>query len=484
MPMLALTVSLFFSAFLIVQDCRRRRSVSSAVWIPTAALMVLGSRPLSVWLSGGQVHLGTQMANDQAPSVIDELFFFGILGGSLLVVSLRRIRWRKFLGSNPALMLLYLYFAISILWSSDPIGSTKRVVKDFGLLAPAGLLLTEKDPLRAMRAVYARSAYLLLPLSVVFIRYFPALGRQYSPTGEVTATGITTQKNSLGEIVLLSSIFLIWDYLESRPASSKFRLSQIPANLVIFLAMGGWLLHVSQSKTSLLCVLIATFLVARSGRLLSPILSRAVLIAVLCLPFIVLFSQKFGFLIAPLVEAVGRNMTFTGRTSIWEHITLQTVNPLIGSGFWNFWGGPGGYKVNLEMNSVIPNAHDGYIDLYLDGGILGLILLFMLLFSSGNRMIGLLSRDRDLNHYTRMRFAVLIVLIVYNISETTFFRVGPLWMTSLLMFVQYPAPLRAPVVEKGKGERFRRGAFTGTARSVPQPRSARTPQTSWIQILA
>ena len=68
------------------------------------------------------------------------------------------------------------------------------------------------------------------------------------------------------------------------------------------------------------------------------------------------------------MHALGRNATFTGRTQIWEHINIDTVNPLFGSGYWNFWGGPGGERINQEMQSLIPNAHNGYLDIYLDGG--------------------------------------------------------------------------------------------------------------------
>jgi O-antigen ligase len=440
MPLLALTVSLLFSAFLIVRDYRRRPSLSAAIWIPTMLVMVLGSRPVSLWMSGGAGRSPFEMANDAATSPLDQIFFLSVLGSSFLVAALRGFKWSKLSAANPAIMLFYLYFALSVMWSTDPSGSTKRIIKDFGLLFVGGVIFTEKNPLQAIRAVYVRCAFVLLPLSVVFIKYFPNYGRSYGIAGEQMMTGVTTQKNSLGEIVLIFSLFLIWDYLEMRPAGAKFRLSRIPWDLIILLLNGIYLLQLSQSKTALVCTLVGAFLLVRSGRLLSKTLNRTVLAGALCLPFLVLFSQQFSSVVAPLIEAMGRNMTFTGRADIWANITLSTVNPLIGDGYWNFWGGPGGYKINVAMNSIIPNAHNGYLDLYLDGGFLGLTLLFVMLLVCGRRITKRIKVGGDVNRYQRMRFAVLIAAIIYNLSESTFARMGPIWFTTLMMIVEFPLP--------------------------------------------
>jgi len=59
-----------------------------------------------------------------------------------------------------------------------------------------------------------RVSYVLFPLSVVFIKYFPALGRSASRAGENMFTGVTTQKNSLGEMAFVFSIMILWDLVE------------------------------------------------------------------------------------------------------------------------------------------------------------------------------------------------------------------------------------------------------------------------------
>jgi O-antigen ligase len=132
-------------------------------------------------------------------------------------------------------------------------------------------------------------------------------------------------------------------------------------------------------------------------------------------------------------------MTFTGRADIWDHITLSTVNPLIGAGYWSFWGGPGGFAIDQAMKTTVPNAHDGYLDIYIDGGFIGLTMLLVMLVASGLRIVKRLElKDRLANRYALFRFAILIVAICYNLSESQFARMSMIWFTTLLMFVEFP----------------------------------------------
>jgi O-antigen ligase len=442
MGTLGLLLSLLFSTVFIVIDCRRRKSVSAAVWVPTILLLILGSRHVSTWAAGGHPAvdvMGHVMGNENDASPLDTVFYGLVLAASLFIATARGINFLRVIRNNIVLSGFYSYWVISVSWSGDPMGSTKRVVKDFCLLFIAGVFFSEKDPMDAMRAVYIRCAAVLFPLSMVFIKWFPNLGRDYTAAGNIMITGVTEQKNTLGEIILVSSIFLVWDQFEQfRRANVHFSLLRIPWDRAFLLLLGLWLLHLSDSKSALLCTIIGIFLVARSGWLASPKVSRMVLAGALALPVLLFFSHQFDSLIAPIVESLGRNMTFTGRTDIWDQINASTVNPLVGAGFWNFWGGPGGLAIELAMHTSVPNAHCGYVDLYLDGGVIGLILLYILLSTCGMRIIRYLKRSADEDRFLRVRFAFLIIAIIYNLSETAWFRVSFIWCTVLMMIVTFP----------------------------------------------
>lgn len=452
MATIALIASLIFSGFLVAMDCRRRKKVSAGIWFPTLLLSIVASRPLSEWVSGTSYSWERAviggMGNDVSANPLDTGFFILVMLGSLVLASARGTRWSVLLRANPAIVLFYLYFFLSVSWSGDPSGSLKRVIKDVGLLFVASVLFTESDPTEAIRAVYFRCASILLPLSVVFVKYYPAFGRSYMVNGTMMFTGVTTQKNTLGEICLVFGLLLMWDYLEDLRTATETRWKRGWDRLIL-IAIAAWLLHLSQSKTALVCVAAGVVLIARNTNFISRRINGLIFAVALWLPFLIFFSQKFGSFIEPLVQALGRNMTFTGRTDIWQHITFGTVNPLIGGGYWNFWGGPDGYAIAESMTTSIPNAHCGYIDVYLDGGFIGLAFLFAVLIVCGNRLLRSFRSNPDVDRFIRVRFAILVVMILYNNAESEFARISPIWFTTLIMIASFP-----------------RAAFAGSARTV------------------
>src|SRR5580693_2383676 len=148
----ALFLCILFIAYLLWRDIKRRKTLSWAVWLPTIYMLIVGSRPLSMWFGGGHSFGGQGLANGAEGSPIDQIFFFTLLVGSFAVATSRRAQWGRLFASNFPLMLFYGYFVLSVLWSEDPMGSVKRLFKDFGMLFVIGLMLTEKDPLEAIGA--------------------------------------------------------------------------------------------------------------------------------------------------------------------------------------------------------------------------------------------------------------------------------------------------------------------------------------------
>jgi exopolysaccharide production protein ExoQ len=434
-PALALLLTLVLIAALLFCELRRHPSVSASLWIPTLLFLIIGSRPVSAWLGSDVLVPG---ANGEG-NVLDRSFYFCLIVAAWLVASRRRVRWRRLFAANGWLMLFYLYFAMSVAWSPDPSGSFKRVVKDFGTVFVVSVILSESDPLQAIRAVYLRCACVLIPLSALFVKYYPDLGRAYSIAGYPTFTGVTTQKNSLGELLMVVVLVLVWDYLETRVESRPTWMT-IPWDRLLLLLMSLWLLNVSESKTAMLCLAIGVCLFLRTGPLASRLASGIVLVVALSAPLFLLFLPDFAPLLAPLVQILGRNITFTGRTEIWEHIDWTTVNPFFGAGFYTFWESSAGSAIRdaVGMHWLV-SAHNGYLDVYLDGGIVALVLLFILLLSRGTRMIGTL----HLNRFQRFRFAVLIMALFYNLSESTFARLIPIWFTTLLVLIDFPDPHKA-----------------------------------------
>lgn len=422
---LAILLSLLFIAWLWRKDHQLRRELSAAIWIPVIWLMVLGSRSLSFWFgftsSGGSLE----------GNAFDRTFYLIQIVVSVVILSRRQFPFGVFYRNNAALFIFYLWLLLSLAWSGYPFVTFKRWFKEIGGIFVMLLILSEKNPMEALKAVYTRCAYVLIPLSVLFIKYVPEFGRVYSNQGGVQYCGVTEQKNSLGEIVLIFSLILIWDMVQSweDPERRKDRKRFIYPLAVI--AMGLYCLQISDSKTAMICLMAGT-VVLLSHRL--PLLkSSPTNIFWLCIlggPAFLGLDKLFK-ISATLLAMIGRDSTFTGRTEIWKVVREHPVNPIFGSGYLAYWDKTGVVEIG-DYEAELKTAHNGYLEIYLDGGFigLGLLLLFLLVLA-----MGIVRNLRQKHHFARLQFAFFLVTVLYNFSESTFARRGPLWFTFVLMSV-------------------------------------------------
>src|SRR5215218_10133365 len=247
---LVLLFSLLCFRWLVKKDNALRTGISSALWIPTLWVGIISSRPLSVWLGFG----GGSSTMEGSP--MDALGFFVLIIAGLVVLARRNLNWSAVIAQNWPVFLFYFFLLISVLWAHSSFVSLKRWIKEFGNIVMVLVVLTEADPLQAVRAVFVRCAYWLLPMSVVFIRYFPSLGRFYSSHGgQGEFTGVTMQKNSLGALVLVTGLIILWDWLCLRNEQGRSKEMRFQAGLRIgLLLIGAYLLRMCDSKTSMLCL--------------------------------------------------------------------------------------------------------------------------------------------------------------------------------------------------------------------------------------
>lgn len=410
--------------WLIRRDTARRDGISGALWIPTLWAGILLSRSVSGWIGGGAV-------DSLEGSPIDRLFYFGVIATSLAILSRRNVNWALFFQRNWPIFLFYGFFLVSVLWSESPFSSFKRWFKDIGNIFVAMVILTERNPSQAIRAVFTRCAYVLFPLSVIFVRWFPDLGRVYSRSGGLQIVGVTTQKNSLGILVVVCGLILLWDWLErSHDDRHPDKLSRyLP---LVLLLNGIYLLHLSDSQTSILCMIVGAIILL-SSRI--PVLRKKIgalggfsLAAALGFYFL---DWMFGVK-AALLGAMGRDETLTGRTDVWRELLALQTDPVFGTGFLSFWSDQA-YQSKLP-NWVGFSAHNGYLETYIDGGFVGIFFLVVLLLVSGWRVNRQLAKD---NTYVLVQFAVFWIVLIGNYSESHFGRMTPLWflflMTSLIV---------------------------------------------------
>jgi O-antigen ligase len=84
-----------------------------------------------------------------------------------------------------------------------------------------------------------------------------------------------------------------------------------------------------------------------------------------------------------IILDLGEDTTLTGRTGLWAYLRQTSVNPIVGDGFESFWS-----EKRKEVMKQIPEfrfgpnqAHNGYLEMYLNLGALGLIALCAMVVS-------------------------------------------------------------------------------------------------------
>ena len=420
--------------FWLDRDPKARTSI--ALWIPMVWLGLACSRPVATWLGMAPMDSTVQVMEG---SPFDRLVYTALLVIALLVVISRNQRVAIILKANGPIILFFLYCGASIVWSDYPGVAFKRWFKALGDLAIILVVLSESDTVAAIKRFLARPAYVLIPLSILFIKYYPQLGTLYGPWGGPRMnTGVTENKNSLGAICLCFGLAALWRFLaafDDRQADERARVLVAQA---VILSMVSWLLYKSNSMTSTSCFVMASILILVTRLKFvkrKPAIVHLLIVAMLAVSASVLFLG-----VSPdALSTMGRDPTVTGRTEVWSRLLSLVQNPLVGAGFESYWLGP-----RLEKLWSIywwhPNeAHNGYLEIYLNLGWIGIILLAVVLVTA-YRKIGAAYRNNLL--LSNLALAYFFVGLTYNFTEAAFFRMlAPAWIFFLFAVVSTPTSL-------------------------------------------
>lgn len=430
---LATFLTVVFIAALFIWDFRRNKGNSAALWLPVLWLFIVGSRFPSQWLLLGNP---AAVANVADGSPIDAMFFgLMILAGLMVLIRRQALSNKLFLQNFWLISLLVLGF-VSILWSDFPFIALKRWIKALGHPVMALIILTDPEPIRSFRTVMKRVAFLLLPASVLFVKYLPEYGRAFDPwTGHGYFSGVMLTKNDLGYVCMIFGLFFLWClFARKQITDTSLRRSETLLS-TLFLGIIAYLLLLADSATSIATFAIGAATLAGLG---SKFVSRrhfGVYVLVL-LASLVTIELTFD-MYSKVVTLLGRDPTLTDRTQVWADAIAIQSRPFIGMGFESFWLGS-----RLDWMSARwwwqPNqAHNGYIEIYLNLGFVGLFLFTILVISTFRKAAsGLTAESRF--EFSRLRLALLFAILSHNYTEATFKGVHMLWTIFHLVVMNVP----------------------------------------------
>ena len=453
-PSFALFLWLTLLVGLLYFDPAKVPGTSLALWVPVIWMFIVATRLPSQWF-GGQVALTTQTLEEGNSLDRSVLIVLMLLAIGILIS--RSFKWCDFFARNVALTAFLSFALVSVLWSDFPFVAFKRWFRDLGNYLVVLVVLSDPDPLEAVRAVLRRLCYLLIPLSVLLIKYFPEIGKQYSVwTGADMYVGPTTGKNSLGVVCLVSGIFLFWDTVVRWSDRAEHPMKRIILVNITLMVMTLWLLHLANSATSRVCLLVGCLVIAagQSKTFQRRLTFLKILIpASLCLYLLIAFGLNMN---GELAAAAWRDPTLTDRTEIWKIVSSVHTDPILGTGYESFWLGDRLKLIWQTDVGHINESHNGYLEVYLNLGIIGLFLLGGFLIVSYRTIC---KRLTSFSHLASLTLALWTIALLYNVTEAAF-KWHFMWVTLLLSAIAVQGPTEHQVLDvsafdsTGETERF------------------------------
>lgn len=431
-PLLATVIFACGIAGLFYLDRDKTVRTSKALWVPVIWIAIVASRSPSEWI--GIAPTGANVQYDGSP--LDAATFGVLLAFAIGVLMTRYRRTRVLLVSSWPILVYFFYCLLSVSWSYYPDVSFKRWIKAIGDLAMVLVIVTDRQPVVSLSRLISRLGFILLPASVLLIKYFPELGRGYTPIGEQMNTGVTTNKNVLGVVLLVISLCTLWRVMAiMRDKGTSNRRRHLFAHWIL-LGFGVMLFEMAHSATSIACFILGGgLIIATNLRLFR---SRPVWVHALC--FAIIFVGGVAFLLGGeggVARALGRDSNLSGRTVIWAALIPAAPNPVIGSGFEDFWISPNVKEFQSRMvgwwhPEVLNEAHNGYIEVYLNLGWVGVGLISTILVTGYWRAVTAFRLNPQVGS---LFLAYIIVSAVYSITEAGFRMLDPIWIFFLLSVV-------------------------------------------------
>ncbi len=432
-PSVALCVWLILLLALFWFDPAKESGISAALWVPVVWMFIVATRLPSIWLNSQSASRTVGQAL-QDGNLLDRTISLVLLFLAVGILASRSFRWDYFFRRNVALTAFILFGLASVLWSDFPLVAFKRWFRDLSIYLMILVVLSDRYPLEAIRTLLRRVSYLTLPLSLMLIKYFPDIGVHYTSWGVREVVGATPGKNDLGVLCLVSGLFFFWDTLTRWSARKEPRTRKIIAVNLVFLVMTLRLLYFAHSATSNACFVIGCVVVlmvhSSAGKRHSVFLR-----VLLPVSFMVYAILAYGFdLNRQLAPMVGRNPDLTNRTAIWDALFSMHTNPVFGVGYQSFFLGDQLKLFWQRCGCGVTEAHNGYLGVYLNLGLIGFSILVLFLIGSYRTI---LKRLKPFSNFASLSLALWTVVLFYNVTEEAM-RLHLIWVTFLLVAIDLP----------------------------------------------
>lgn len=341
---------------------------------------------------------------------------------------------RAALVSSKGLFIIFSLVTLSIVWSDDSLISARRV---FALLGSSlfAYYLAASYSLQTILTLVNRALFITAIASVITAITLPGLGvmsaLQEGGFHEGAWKGIYIHKNTLGRLMVINALTALILYSITKKKIHWFEM-----------ALAVFLIVMSQSSTALI---LGIFIIGISYLLKSFRMNGyGLILMLLSLLMIGLFSVAYiGTNYELFFELIGKDPTLTGRTALWEQVVIAIgKRPVMGHGFGGFWigGNSASARISQELNWEIPNAHNGFLDIFLDLGYVGFGVFIVIYISKLFSFMKAYSLHRERVYEWGVMY--MLLFLIYNFLESNLLRQNSfLWILFVTTIVSYALQL-------------------------------------------
>ena len=337
------------------------------------------------------------------------------------------LRWKHFVYALTKEKLLLIVVAItlcSVLWSvniESTFGTNKGLIRATAL----GIYIATRYSLKEQLDIAAWTFGSAAVISLFYCLIFPNLGIQFASPEETAGwRGIFFHKNHFGrQMNYAAAIFLVLSWKQRQGRWLYWSLLGISFSLLLL----------SNSKTALLCFLVSIALLPIAS-VFKQSLTRLSIILPYALLFLAGLSATIVFNLESILAALGKDMTFTGRAPVWAFLGEKIAQrPWLGYGHSAYWDtvstDPGYiYSFNWDFG----HAHNGFIEVALSIGIVGLSLFLLSFLLAYQKAIALIRLEDTAESFWCLQF--LTITLITNLTiGTSFLETSSYWILFVSM---------------------------------------------------
>ena len=307
---------------------------------------------------------------------------------------------KSFYRQNLFLLLFLGCVAASISWSSEPMLSFKRFVALLSVVFFAGFI--------AWRYSLERIAFLFgcvigaaALVGLIFALIRPDIAFISGGIRDGAFRGVFAEKNAGARLNAIAILLLLPMIRQRNPMAMLYGLFAL---IAIGLAQSATAIALIVAGTASYAYFI-TLIRLRINRSLLAFMAATLVFFLLCG---VLYANY-----AMLLELVGRDPSLTDRTLIWELLQpLIDAQFLKGYGFGAFWASADA-DAFITRWGYIGNAHSGYVETLLNGGLIQLIALLLMFAQTLSKRYRAITADQS----ARYQACALVVIGLFAVTN-------------------------------------------------------------------